>query len=79
MGLERANMRFINADNYELVVELSCVAGQLNLYAYANNNPIMCTDESGEAIFTLILIGAFIGAAVSFGGSVLSQVLTDDK
>ena len=43
--------RFINADNYELIAELSSVAGQLNLYAYANNNPIMLTDESGEAFF----------------------------
>jgi len=40
--------RFINADNYELVAELSCDAGQLNMYAYCNNNPIMYTDESGE-------------------------------
>ena len=39
--------RFINADNYELVAELSCVPGELNMYAYCNNNPIMCTDPTG--------------------------------
>ena len=54
--------RFINADNYELVAQLSCVAGQLNLYAYANNNPIMLTDESGEGFFTALLIGVVVGA-----------------
>ena len=46
--------RFINADNYELVAELSQTVGQLNLYAYANNNPIMLTDETGEGIWSVI-------------------------
>lgn len=45
---------FINADNYELIGQLSCVLGQLNIYAYANNNPIMLTDESGESIIGMI-------------------------
>ena len=65
--------RFINADNYELVAELSSVAGQLNLYAYANNNPIMYTDETGEGILTALLIGFIIGASVS----AISQGLTN--
>ena len=43
--------RFINADNYELVAQLSSVVGQLNMYAYCGNNPIMYTDETGEAFF----------------------------
>ena len=43
--------RFINADNYELIAQLSTVVGQLNMYSYCGNNPIMCTDESGEAFF----------------------------
>ena len=56
--------RFINADNYELVAELSQTIGQLNLYAYANNNPIMLTDETGESAFLIasLIIGAVIGA-----------------
>ena len=57
--------RFINADNYELVAELSQTIGQLNLYAYANNNPIMLTDETGEGILTALLIGFLVGATVS--------------
>ncbi len=40
--------RFINADNYELVAQLS--VGELNMYAYCGNNPIMYTDETGEWI-----------------------------
>ena len=58
--------RFINADNYELVAELSQAIGQLNFYAYANNNPVMLTDETGEGFFLATLLVAFIyGAGVS--------------
>lgn len=61
--------RFINADNYELVAELSQTVGQLNLYAYANNNPVMLTDETGEGFFlAAFLIGLIAGAVV--GGAV---------
>ncbi len=66
-------MRFINADNYELVGLLSCVPGQVNMYAYANNNPIMYTDETGEGILTALLIGFLVGAGVS----AISQGLTN--
>ena len=59
--------RFINADNYELVAELSYVPGELNMYAYCGNNPIMYTDPTGE--FWNWLIGAAIGAVAGSGGS----------
>ena len=39
--------RFINADDYELVATLATIPGQLNMYAYCNNNPIMYTDPTG--------------------------------
>ena len=67
--------RFINADNYELVAELSQTVGQLNLYAYANNNPIMYTDETGEIVLTLAIAFA-IGAVFSAGVSVALQLAT---
>ena len=59
-------MRFINADDYELVASLSAVPGQLNMYAYCNNNPVMFTDPTGEIAWLSLAIGAVIGAA--FGG-----------
>jgi len=68
--------RFINADNYELVAQLSSVAGQLNLYAYANNNPIMLTDESGEGILAAIIVGALIGAAVGATTYTASEIIS---
>ena len=60
--------RFISADNLELIPTLSGTAGQLNLYAYCNNNPVMYSDPTGEiAITTAILIGMGIGAAIGLG------------
>lgn len=58
--------RFINADDYELVGTLSSVPGQLNMYAYCNNNPVMYTDESGNFLFFKAIIGFVAGAF--FGG-----------
>ena len=52
--------RFISADQYELLPELSDTVGQLNLYAYCNNNPIMYTDPSGTFVSTIL--GTIIGA-----------------
>ncbi len=65
--------QFINADNYELLPILSQTIGQLNLYAYANNNPIMLTDETGEFVLTLA-IGFAIGAVFSAGASIAMQL-----
>ena len=67
--------RFINADNYELVTELSSVPGQLNMYAYCNNNPIMLTDATGEFVLSTLLIGALIGFGVSFASSAIMQAV----
>ena len=60
--------RFISADQYELLLSLSKISGQINLYAYCNNNPVMFTDESGEGIIGILaLILGLAGAAI--GGS----------
>ncbi len=63
-------MRFINADNYELVPTLAQTAGQLNMYAYCNNNPIMYTDETGEWILFAIVMTVFTVAGGVVGYSV---------
>ncbi|MBQ8426402.1 MAG: RHS repeat-associated core domain-containing protein [Clostridia bacterium] len=68
-------MRFINADNYELIAQLSTVPGQLNMYAYCGNNPIKYIDPSGEFIgFWTMFIGALLGAVVSASIEVANQV-----
>ena len=69
--------RFVNADNYELLAELAGVYGQVNLYNYCNNNPVMYVDPTGELSILLSCLIAFgIGAAVGFGSSAISQGLT---
>ena len=56
--------RFISSDQYELIPALSQIPGQLNLYAYCNNNPVMFTDESGYFWDTLFDIGFIIWGIV---------------
>ena len=59
--------RFINADNLELLSTLSGTPGQLNLYAYCNNNPVMYSDPSGEGIISIII---FLGIMTIAGGAI---------
>ncbi|MBE6143818.1 MAG: RHS repeat-associated core domain-containing protein [Erysipelotrichaceae bacterium] len=54
--------RFISPDDVDYL-DPSSING-LNLYAYANNNPIMYYDPSGHSA---ILIGLLIGALIGFG------------
>ena len=68
--------RFVSADQYELLGTLSQTLGQLNLYAYCNNNPIMYADETGEGLFATLLIGALLGGLISGGFTIANQVLT---
>ena len=55
--------RFISADQYELVGTLSKSLGELNLYSYCANNPIMYTDENGTLVWStgLIIVGVVAG------------------
>ena len=71
--------RFINADNYELLPELAGVYGQVNLYNYCNNNPVMYTDPTGEfwkefggwiatTTLAIISVGAIVAGSIISGG-----------
>ena len=53
--------------------------GGIDLYCYCYNNPVMYVDPSGHLVISTLIIGALIGAAVSFGTSIISQTLTGDK
>ena len=60
--------RFVNADSYELLPELAGVYGQVNLYNYCNNNPVMYTDPTGESIGAIaIIVLALLGAGGAGG------------
>ena len=60
---------FISADDRSIIGTLSQSAGEINLYAYCGNNPVMYTDESGHFMLsTAIIVGAIIGGLV--GGTV---------
>ena len=67
--------RFISSDQYTLLPTLFQTPGQLNLYAYCNNNPIMYTDESGEGIITALIVGLILGGVIIGGayGSINSN------
>lgn len=69
-------MRFINPDNYELIPELASTLYQLNLYSYCGNNPVMNTDESGEGIFSALLLGLIVGVIVGAVSYTMSEVIS---
>ena len=70
--------RFISADQYELLPELSDSLGKLNLYAYCANNPIMYTDPGGTMLLptAVVIIGAVTGAII--GGYIGYQSVVND-
>lgn len=71
--------RFISADNLEIIPTLSQSAGQLNLYAYCNNNPLMYTDESGESIILSLLLGGLIGATIAGAFNAIGQLCSGNS
>ena len=70
--------RFLNADVPSICIDdgLEIPEG-CNLYSYCLNNPVMCVDPTGHVAISLLLIGFFAGAAIGFGGSVVSQGISN--
>ena len=61
--------RFISSDNYDLISTLA-EAGDINLFAYCGNNPVMCVDPSGqmpEWLQSLAIGLASVGAVLVIG------------
>ncbi|MBX7185679.1 MAG: RHS repeat-associated core domain-containing protein [Vicinamibacteria bacterium] len=48
-----------------------------NRYAYARNNPQRYVDPDGKAVLPAAALGAAIGGALGFGGSVFAQYVRD--
>ncbi|MBR7176710.1 MAG: RHS repeat-associated core domain-containing protein [Clostridia bacterium] len=69
--------RFINADSLEYL-DPESIHG-LNLFAYCGNNPVMNVDPEGHIALSIILIAAAIGFAVSFGTSIVDQLITTQE
>jgi putative uncharacterized protein (fragment) len=71
--------RFISSDQYELVGVLSASLGDLNLYSYCHNNPIMYSDASGNfpILATILGITAIVGMVLTgFGVGYDNNTLT---
>lgn len=66
--------RFISADKGSLLPTLANSIGELNLYVYCNNNPIMLADPTGEAPFVFIF-SAVIAFASQFIISSINQAI----
>ena len=64
--------RFINRDDSNQI-DLSNHTVASNYFAYCINNPVMYKDLYGEAFFTVLLIGAIVGAAISGVSKVISN------
>lgn len=76
--------RFISADKSSLLSTLANSIGELNLYVYCNNNPIMYTDPTGEIdwkiiggwllVLTVAAIAGYGIAAVALGKVVVDSL-----
>ena len=65
--------RFISPDSTEYI-NAEDING-LNFYAYCLNNPVISADPSGRLSFIILFAAAFIGFALSFIISVVSQAV----
>jgi len=57
--------RFISSDSYDLISTLA-ESGDINLFAYCGNNPVMCVDETGCFPILTFITSLFVGALTGF-------------
>ena len=66
--------RFISADVY-MTTGQGVLGG--NMWAYCGNNPVCRYDDGGE--FWHLVIGAAVGAAISFASSIVTDLVAGDE
>ena len=72
--------RFISPDKYTLLSTLSMSLGELNLYSYCANNPIMYTDPNGEFAISLTMLGLIIGAVIgATAGGIVAYNIAEEN
>ena len=70
--------RFVNADDVSYLGANGDLQG-FNLYAYCYNNPIMYADHNGNlGIIATVLISTLVGAAISGGINLATQLIQND-
>ena len=66
---------WLNMDRIEYLDNTNI--GNINLFSYCNNNPVMMIDDKGNFFFSALIIGALVGAEVGAGTSAISQGITN--
>ena len=69
--------RFLSPDSTDILTASPLVHTDKNLYAYCDNNPVVRADGSGE--FWHIVVGAVVGAVISTGVTVITNLATGEK
>ena len=69
--------RFLSPDSTDILTASPLVHTDKNLYAYCDNNPVVRADGSGE--FWHIVVGAAVGAVISTGVTVITNLATGEK
>ena len=70
--------RFINADNFELILASKTALTDKNLYAYCDNNPIVRVDHEGE-FWEAIGIGFVAGVIGQYVADIIGNVKNGEK
>lgn len=77
--LRPEHLRFISADQYELIGALSKSLGELNLYSYCANNPIIYTDGSGQSIIFWLILGSIVASGLITGFSAMNNSIEGES
>ena len=57
--------RFINADTIDVIIATAGILTEKNLYAYCNNNPVVCRDLTGTVAETIFDVISLVDAVLT--------------